>query len=330
MNQQQSSIKHIGVLSSGGDSPGMNAAIRAVVRTAAHYQLQVTGILHGYQGLIDNEMIALDECSVSQIIHTGGTILRTSRCEAFRTKAGMETAHTNLKQAGIDGLVVIGGDGTYKGAVEFNNLFSFPIIGIPGTIDKDLAGTDYTLGFDTAVNTAMYAIDKIRDTATSHERIFFVEVMGRDAGYIALHSGLATGAEAILIPETKTYIDQLVAQLERGWKRKKRCHIIIVAEGDDAGGAMKVAAEVGKKFNSIETRVSILGHIQRGGSPTVNDRVLGSRWGFAAVEALIAGKKGIALGVINNEISETPFEVAVKEHGVVSEELLNMMYILSS
>jgi 6-phosphofructokinase 1 len=282
------------------------------------------------EGLIQASFIELNEESVAHIIHTGGTILHTSRSPAFRQLEGMKTAAHNLKEKQIDALIVIGGDGTFSAMHEFNQHFPMPIIGIPGTIDKDLSGTDVTLGFDTAVNTAMYAIDKIRDTAESHDRVFFVEVMGRDAGYIALDAGIATGAEAILIPETTTYIDQLIALLETGWKRKKRCHIIIVAEGDDAGGAIKIAEQVQLKFKAIDTRVSILGHIQRGGSPTVRDRILGSRWGFAAVDLLLQGKKGIALGITNNNISETPFHLAVKEKPVLSKEMMNLLYVLSS
>lgn len=324
------SIKNIAVLTSGGDAPGMNAAIRAVVRTACHFNLNVYGIKHGYEGLIDDEFSLMTETDVSNIIQLGGTILRTARSERFRTEQGMEQAILNLNKHSIDGLVIIGGDGSYKGAAALAARMPLQVIGIPGTIDKDLSGTDTTLGFDTAVNTAMYAIDKIRDTAEAHDRIFFVEVMGRDAGYIALNAGLTTGAEAILIPETKTYIDHLVQLLERGWKRKKKSHIIIVAEGDDAGGAIQVSEAVKKQFNSIESRVTILGHLQRGGSPTMADRLLGTRWGFAAIEALIQGKSGIALGIKNGEINETSLEIVNKEHPGLSEEMMRMLYILSN
>lgn len=324
------SIKNIAVLTSGGDSPGMNAAIRAVVRTACHFNLTVYGIKHGYEGLIDDEFNLMNESDVSNIIQLGGTILRTARSERFRTEQGIEQAISNLKKHSIDGLVIIGGDGSYKGAAALAARMPLQVIGIPGTIDKDLSGTDTTLGFDTAVNTAMYAIDKIRDTAEAHDRIFFVEVMGRDAGYIALNAGLTTGAEAILIPETKTYIDHLVQLLERGWKRKKKSHIIIVAEGDDAGGAIQVNEAVKKQFNSIESRVTILGHLQRGGSPSMADRLLGTRWGFAAVEALVQGKSGIALGIKNGEINETSLEIVNKEHPGLSEEMMRMLYILSN
>lgn len=323
-------IQNIAVLTSGGDSPGMNAAIRAVVRTACHFNLNVFGIKHGYEGLIDGEIVPMSESDVSNIIHMGGTILRTARSARFRTEEGILLAIENLKKFNIEGLVVIGGDGSYKGAAALAEKIPIQVIGIPGTIDKDLSGTDTTLGFDTAVNTAMYAIDKIRDTAEAHDRIFFVEVMGRDAGYIALEAGLATGSEAILIPETKTYIDHLVKLLEKGWKRKKKSHIIIVAEGDDAGGAIQVSEAVKAKFNSIESRVTILGHLQRGGSPSMADRLLGTRWGFAAIEKLMEGKSGIALGIKNGEINETPLGIVNKEHPGLSEEMLRMLYILSN
>jgi 6-phosphofructokinase 1 len=272
----------------------------------------------------------MKESDVSNIIHTGGTILRTARSERFRTEIGLEKAIENLKKFNIEGLVIIGGDGSYKGAAALAERHPIQVIGIPGTIDKDLSGTDTTLGFDTAVNTAMYAIDKIRDTAEAHDRIFFVEVMGRDAGYIALNAGLCTGSEAILIPETKTYIDHLVELLENGWKRKKKSHIIIVAEGDDAGGAIEVSNAVKQKFNYIESRVTILGHLQRGGSPSMADRLLGTRWGFAAVEKLVEGKSGIALGVVNGEINETLLTIVNKEHPGLSEEMMRMLYILAN
>ncbi len=323
-------IKKIGVLTSGGDAPGMNACIRAVVRTAAYHNLECYGIMHGYQGMIDNEIIRLDTKDVANIIQRGGTILKTSRSEKFMTVEGRKIAADNLINFGIDGLVLIGGDGTFKGAQVFYDEHKIPSIGIPGTIDKDLAGTDFTIGYDTAINTVIQAIDKIRDTADAHDRMFFVEVMGRDAGFIALSSGISVGAEAILIPETPTYIDQLIEKIESGYKRKKLCHIIVVAEGDEEGGALEIANKVKEKFNYIETRVSVLGHMQRGGSPTCNDRLLASRLGYAGVVALMDGRWNYMVGVINDQIAYTPLSKANKQEPQVNEELLRMVDVLSA
>jgi 6-phosphofructokinase 1 len=323
-------MKNIAVFTSGGDSPGMNACIRAVVRTANYYNINAYGILHGYQGMINGEFKLLLSESVANIIQRGGTILKTSRSAEFRTPEGRKKAYDSLKANNIDGVVAIGGDGTFTGASIFSAEYNIPFIGIPGTIDKDLVGTDFTLGYDTAINTAVYAIDRIRDTADSHDRMFFIEVMGRDAGYIALESGIATGAEAICIPETPTYIGTLVAQIEAGWKRKKMCHIIIVAEGDDSGGAFKIAEKVKQKFDHIETRVSILGHIQRGGSPSCYDRVLGSRLGHAAVEALIANKHNVMVGLVHDKIAYTPLSEATKQHPYINQHLLDLVKILSA
>jgi 6-phosphofructokinase 1 len=323
-------IKRIGVMTSGGDAPGMNACIRAVVRTATYHNIECYGILRGFQGMIDNEIIKLESSYVANIIQRGGTILKTSRCEMFMTVEGRKTAYDNLKKSGIDGLALIGGDGTFRGAKVFYEEHKIPCIGIPGTIDKDLAGTDFTIGYDTAINTVVQAIDKIRDTADSHDRMFFVEVMGRDAGFIALASGISVGAEAILIPETPTYIDQLIEKIESGYKRKKLCHIIVVAEGDVEGGALQIANKVKEKFNHIETRVSVLGHIQRGGSPSCNDRLLASRLGYAAVEALLDGKWNVMVGVINNQIAFTPLSKANKQEPNINEELLRMVEVLST
>ncbi|MEY4877101.1 MAG: hypothetical protein RL708_2250 [Bacteroidota bacterium] len=323
-------MKKIGIFTSGGDAPGMNAAIRAVVRTAIHYKMEVAGILHGYEGLINNEFMALNAESVGNIIQRGGTILKTSRSEKFRTKEGRKIAFENLKQNNIEGLIAIGGDGTFTGANIFKEEYNIPCVGIPGTIDKDLSGTDFTIGYDTAVNTAMYAIDKIRDTADAHDRIFFVEVMGRDAGYIALNSGIATGAEAILIPETPTYMDELFNHLNDDFRRKKMCHIIIVAEGDDAGNAMHIAHQTKLKFPEADLRVSVLGHIQRGGSPTYFDRVLGSRLGFEAVEALRSKHFQVMVGLMNDKITHTPFEKVIKQHTPIDKQVLKMVKILSS
>ena len=260
-------IKTIGVFTSGGDAPGMNAAIRAVVRTGIYYGLKVFGIQRGYEGFIDGDIHEMDSRSASNIIHRGGTILKSARSARFMTKEGMEMAFNQIKKHNIDAIVALGGDGTFKGAFEFNKIYEIPFIGVPCTIDNDLYGTDYTIGYDTAINTAMEAIDKIRDTADAHNRLFFIEVMGRDAGFIAMRSGIATGAEVILIPESPLTIDQLILKLDKGWQRKKSSSIVIVAEGEEEGGAFEVARKVKEKFNQYDTRVSVIGHMQRGGSP---------------------------------------------------------------
>src|SRR6201989_2256050 len=279
----QPKVSKIGVLTSGGNSPGMNAAVRAVVRTGIYYGLEVFGIMRGYSGIIENDIIPLHSRSVANIIERGGTILKTARCKEFFEYEGRSRAHANLKKLGINGLIIIGGDGSFRGAHRFSSEFEIPCIGVPGTIDKDIAGTDFTIGFDTAVNTAVEAIDKIRDTADAHDRLFVIEVMGRDAGYIALHSGIATGAENILIPERKTNMDDIIDSLQEKQGRKKLVNLIVVAEGDEFGGANEVAAAVKEKLPLIETRVCILGHIQRGGSPTCLDRLIASRMGYHAV-----------------------------------------------
>lgn len=325
-----SKIKKIGVFTSGGDSPGMNAAIRAITRTAIFHKIKVAGIIRGYEGMIDGDIIHLDSSSVSNIIQRGGTILKSARSKRFMTKEGMAKAFKELKKAKIDALVAIGGDGTFKGAVEFSKRYKIPIVGIPGTIDNDLYGTDYTLGYDTAINTAMQAIDKIRDTAASHDRLFFVEVMGRDAGFIALRSGIAGGAEAILVPESKTDIVGLTQTLKKGWKNMKKSMIVVVAEGDEAGGAFEIARQVKEKLNFLDTRVSILGHIQRGGSPTCFDRVLGSRMGVASIENLLTGKKNVMMGLVHKNIDAIPFEKAVKHNIGISPTLLKLTEILSA
>jgi 6-phosphofructokinase 1 len=324
------SIQTIGLLTSGGDSPGMNACIRAVVRTAIAKGLKVKGIRYGYQGLIENNIVELQAKDVSNIIQRGGTILKTSRSKEFPTPAGMQKAWDNLKKNNIDAVIAVGGDGTFRGANEFSAFSGIPFIGIPGTIDNDLAGTDYTIGFDTAVNTALDAIDKIRDTADSHDRLFFIEVMGRDAGYIALYSGLAGGAEALVIPETPTDINQLISTLRNGWNRKKSSKIVVVAEGDEEGGANAIAQKVKEQFNEIETRVSILGHMQRGGKPTTIDRLNATRMGFAAVNALLDNKQNIMVGIVNNKVLFTPLEKAVKLRPEIDSELLEMVRVLST
>ncbi|MBP3944250.1 6-phosphofructokinase [Sphingobacteriaceae bacterium WQ 2009] len=323
-------INRIGVFTSGGDSPGMNAAIRAVVRTALYKNKQVTGIYHGYQGMMDGDFIPMESRSVSNIIQLGGTILKTARCLPFRTVEGRAQAYKNLVEAGIDGLVAIGGDGTFTGAEIFSREYDIPVVCIPGTIDNDLYGTDYTLGYDTATNTVIEAIDKIRDTAASHDRLFFIEVMGRDSGCIALNAGIAGGAEAILLPEKATAIDDLIQHLSKGARQQKSSSIVIVAEGDHNGGAYNVAKRVKEKFSHYDAKVSILGHLQRGGSPSSFDRVLASRMGYAAVNQLIAGNTRIMIGMRGNEICTTPLEEAInnKEYKL-SEDMLEIAEVLS-
>ncbi|MDF3077194.1 MAG: 6-phosphofructokinase [Sphingobacteriaceae bacterium] len=323
-----SEIKNIGLITSGGDAPGMNAAIRAVVRTALYYNIEVTGIMRGYEGMINGEFFPMNRKSVSNIIQRGGTILKTARSEEFKTKEGRQKAFDQLQKHKVDSLVAIGGDGTFTGAKIFIKEFGMPILGLPGTIDNDLIGTDFTIGYDTAINTVVDAVDKIRDTAESHDRLFIVEVMGRDSGLIALRSGIGVGAEAIMIPESKTDINALFKRLEKG-RKDKASKILIVAEGDDAGGAFEVAEKVKEKFPKYDTRVSILGHIQRGGSPTCMDRVLASRLGVAAVESLMEGRKGEMIGVCNGKIHFTPFKNAIKHISEVNPSLLKIVEILS-
>ena len=321
-------IKNIGVFTSGGDSPGMNAAIRAVVRTALYYDIKVTGILRGYDGLISGDFIPMERKSVANIIQRGGTILKTARSEEFHTKEGRTKAFEQLQSNQIDALVAIGGDGTFTGANIFYDEFKIPVIGLPGTIDNDLIGTDFTIGYDTAINTVVEAVDKIRDTAESHDRLFIVEVMGRDSGLIALRSGIGSGAEAILIPESKTDLKALLSRLEVS-RKDKSSKIIIVAEGDDAGGAFEIAKIVKDKFPLIDTRVSVLGHIQRGGPPSCMDRVLASRLGVAAVESLLQGKSAEMVGIVNGKIHFTPFIHAIKHTTEINSELLKIVDVLS-
>jgi 6-phosphofructokinase 1 len=325
-----SEIKKIGVLTSGGDAPGMNAAIRAVVRAGIYYNLEVTGILRGYEGLVNGDFIQMDRKSVSNIIQRGGTVLKTARCNAFRTLDGRKEAHQQLVRNNIDALIVIGGDGTFTGANLFSNEHDFPVIGLPGTIDNDLVGTDFTIGYDTAINTVVNAVDKIRDTAESHNRLFIVEVMGRDSGLIALRSGIGVGAEAILIPEAKMEIQGLIDRLESG-RQDKSSKIIIIAEGDEMGGAFNVCESLKSKFPSYDIRVSVLGHIQRGGKPSCMDRVLASRLAVSAVEGLLHGRSGQMVGQINRQIVFTPFDKAIKH--IDAEEVtpawLKLVEILS-
>lgn len=323
-------MKHIAVLTSGGDAPGMNACIRAVVRTATFKKVKVTGVIAGYEGLINGDFKQLDSTAVGNIIQKGGTILKTARSKEFMMPEGRLKAAENMREAGIEGLVVIGGDGSFKGAdVLASEYPEFKVVGIPGTIDNDLFGTDFTIGYDTAINTVVEAVDNIRDTASSHNRLFFVEVMGRDAGLIALRSGIACGAEAILIPETETHLDKLIAQLERGWKRQKSGHVIIVAEGDDAGGAFEIARIVQEKFNKLETKVAVLGHIQRGGNPTCMDRVLATRLGYEATYALLDGKTRIMTGQVAGKVSFVPLENAIKHNIDINEKIIEIAEIMA-
>lgn len=322
-------MKKIAVFTSGGDAPGMNACIRAVVRTAAHHQLEISGIMHGYEGMMNGEFIPLPPKSVANIIQRGGTVLKTSRSEKFHSKEGREKAFEHIQKNKIDALIAIGGDGTFRAASVFESEFNIPIIGIPGTIDNDLIGTDYTIGYDTAINTVIDALDKIRDTAESHERLFIVEVMGRDAGLIALRTGIASGAMDILIPEIKTDHTQLIHKLKNG-RKDKTSKIIIVAEGDEAGGAIETGKKIKLALPHYDVRITVLGHIQRGGNPSCMDRVLASRLGFAAVEALIQKKHGVMVGSKSYEIIFTPFENAVKHISQLNPEWLKMMEILSA
>ena len=322
-------MKKIAVFTSGGDAPGMNACIRSVVRTAVYKGVSVQGIIRGYDGMINGDFIPLTSSSVSNIIQTGGTILKSARSEAFRTAGGRAKAARQIKSHEIDGIVAIGGDGTFTGAKILFEEHQIPVIGVPGTIDNDLYGTDFTIGYDTAINTVVEAVDKIRDTADAHDRLFFIEVMGRDSGFIALRSGIGVGAEAILVPETNTYIDQLIEKLKKGWERQKSSSIIIVAEGNESGGAYKVAEAVKSVFTHYETKVSILGHIQRGGHPSASDRVLASRLGYEAVNALLEGKKNQMVGIKNGKCNYTPLKNAIKHHRNLDAELLELAEILS-
>lgn len=322
-------IKKVGLMTSGGDSPGMNAAIRAVVRTAIFENLEVFGIYKGYEGLIDGNIEQMYSHSVSNIIQRGGTILKTARSQRFMTPEGRMQAYRNLRKFDIDALVAIGGNGTFTGADIFDKEYDFPVIGLPGTIDNDLFGTDATIGYDTAINTVVDAADKIRDTATSHDRLFFLEVMGRDVGFIALRSGIACGAEFILVPETTTYIDNMARLLRHDWRKNKTSGIVIVAEGDDEGGAYEIAAKVKDKIPHLDTRVTVLGHIQRGGSPSAFDRVLASTLGYAAVKGLLDGQRGVMAGIIDKQVVFTPFEKAIKHTKDINLQMLEMSRILA-
>jgi 6-phosphofructokinase 1 len=322
-------IKNIGLITSGGDAPGMNAAIRAVVRAGLFHNLEVTGIRRGFEGLINGDFFPMNRRSVSNIIQRGGTMLKTARSSRFLEYEGRKAAYEQLKNFNVDALIAIGGDGTFRGAKAFGEEFDFPIIGLPGTIDNDLLGTDFTIGYDTAINTVINAVDKIRDTAESHDRLFIVEVMGKDCGMIALRTGIAAGAEAILVPENKSGMAKLIDRLENG-RKDKTSRIVIVAEGEnEEGGAFEIGRHVKEKFPQLDTRVSILGHIQRGGKPTCMDRVLASRTGVAAVEALLEGRRGEMAGIIRDEIVFTPFEKACKHNTEIDPNMIRIAEILS-
>ena len=322
-------MKRIAVFTSGGDAPGMNACIRAVVRSAHYFGLEVYGIYRGYDGMINGSFVEMDERSVSNIIQKGGTILKSARSEEFRTKEGRKKAYDNVKKYKIEGLVSIGGNGTFTGAEIFFNEYGIPTVGAPGTIDNDLYGTDFTIGYDTAVNTALAAIDKIRDTADAHERIFFIEVMGRDTGYIAMRSAISGGAEMALMPETKTSIKEVISKLKYGTSHSKASHIIIVAEGDIPGRAQIIADKVKKELPELDTKVTTLGHVQRGGAPTAADRVLASRLGLGAVEGLIKGKANVMAGVINRTLTYTPFHETITKKKPISKDLIRIIEVLN-
>ena len=324
-------IKTIGVLTSGGDAPGMNAAIRAVTRAARYNDMNVVGIMRGYQGLIDKEFVKFTSSSVSNTIQRGGTILKTARSKAFLEAEGRKTAYENMVEAGIDALVVIGGNGSLTGAQLFAREYDIPIIGLPGTIDNDLYGTDSTIGYDSALNTIVQCVDKIRDTANSHDRIFFIEVMGRDAGFLAQNSAIASGAEAAIIPESATDVDQLAEFIERGKRKSKNSAIVLVSEAqkDGVGGAMYYADRIKKEYPQFDARVTILGHLQRGGVPTAYDRILASRLGYAAIEALLEGQRNVMVGIKNDEIVYVPISRAVKMNKPINDELRTVLNILS-
>jgi len=329
MDNHKPEIRRIAVFTSGGDAPGMNAAIRAVVRTASYYDLHVYGIYRGFDGMIDGQIERLEKGDVGNIIQRGGTFLKSARSERFMTREGRQQAYEALTAQDIDGLVAIGGNGTFTGAKLFYEEFGLPVVGIPGTIDNDLYGTDYTIGFDTAVNTAIEAVDKIRDTADSHNRLFFVEVMGRDTGYIALNTGIGSGAGAILIPESKVDLDILHRHLEKTAKRQKLFSLIIVAEGNENGNAQKIAAEVRSRFPEYDTKVTIIGHLQRGGSPSALDRLLASQMGYKAVDALLHGYSNVMVGIQNNKPVLVPFDDAIHKRKDIDHELIRMAEILS-
>lgn len=322
-------VKCIGVLTSGGDAPGMNAAIRAVTRTAIFNGMKVKAIYRGYKGLITGEIKEFQTQDVSNIIQHGGTILKTARCMEFMNPEGRKVAYETMMREEIDALVVIGGDGTFTGARIFAQEFNVPVVGLPGTIDNDLCGTDVTIGYDTALNTIMHAVDKIRDTASSHERLFFVEVMGRDAGFLALNSAIAAGAEAAIIPEQLTADEQLEQLIKNGFRKSKNSSIVLVAENKSTGGAQGLADRMHNAHPEYDVRVTILGHIQRGGSPTAQDRILASRMGVAAIDALIDEQRNIMIGIVNDEIVHVPFTKAIKDDKPINKNKISIVQVLS-
>ncbi|MCW5515629.1 6-phosphofructokinase [Muriicola sp. Z0-33] len=326
-----SKIKRIAVFTSGGDSPGMNAAVRSVVRTCAFLKVDCLAVYRGYQGMIEGDFVTMDARSVNNIINKGGTILKSARCDDFRTKEGRKMAYDQLIKAGIDAFVVIGGDGSFRGALKFNEEYNFPIIGIPGTIDNDIFGTRYTLGFDTALNTVVEAIDKIRDTASSHNRLFFVEVMGRDVGHIALNAGVGAGAEEVLIPELDLGLERLLDSLKRSKKSGKSSSIVVVAEGDKIGkNVFELKEYVEEHLPIYDVRVSVLGHMQRGGAPSAFDRVLASRMGVKAVEAILEGKSNLMVGIMDSKITLYPIDEAIMGHTKIDKELIRVSDIMST
>lgn len=325
----QPKINRIAVFTSGGDAPGMNAALRAVVRTAAYNDLHVFGIKKGYEGMINGEFHRIEKRAVGNIMQRGGTILKTARSEEFRTKEGRKQAYEYLEAFDIDACVALGGNGTFTGAEIFSKTYDIPFIGVPCTIDNDLFGTDYTIGFDTAVNTAIEAVDKIRDTAESHNRLFFIEVMGRNSGFIALNTAIGSGAGSVLIPETDTSIEKLTEKLKVSARRKKLFSLVIVAEGNKNGNATQIAQKVKEELSMFDIRVTIIGHLQRGGSPTFRDRVLASRLGNAAVKGLLEGRKNVMVGIVNDKIKFTPFKQAITKTKAVHEEMVQLAEILA-
>lgn len=324
-----STVKCIGILTSGGDAPGMNAAIRAVTRSAIYNGMTVKGIYRGYKGLITGEIHEFKTQNVSNIIQRGGTILKTARCQEFKTPEGRKEAYDKLIEEGIEALIVIGGDGTLTGARIFAQEFNYPIVGLPGTIDNDLYGTDVTIGYDTALNTIMECVDKIRDTATSHDRLFFIEVMGRDAGFLALNGAIASGAEAAIIPETSLENDTLAEMIDNGFRKSKNSSIVLVAESELTGGAIGIAERTKKEYPQFDVRVTILGHLQRGGSPSAQDRILATRMGIAAIEALLDDQRNVMIGIHNDQIIYVPFSKAIKNDKPINKELLNTLRVSS-
>ncbi len=323
-------MKKIAVFTSGGDAPGMNACIRAVVRGAMYHGVEVYGIRRGYNGLIAGDIFQMDSKSVSNIIQRGGTVLKSARSKDFFTKEGRKKGYDKLIEFGIEGIVAIGGNGTFTGAEIFYNEFGIPTVGAPGTIDNDLYGTDFTIGYDTAVNTALEAIDKIRDTADSHDRVFFIEVMGRDSGYIAIDCGIAGGAEFVMVPEVLTPVEKVVETLNTGWSRSKSSSIVVVAEGDEEGHASEVGEKIKAVMPQLDIRVTTLGHIQRGGNPTAADRILASRLGLGALEGLLDGRKNVMAGIVDNKLVYTPFHDTITKKKEISPDLFRMVEILST